>query len=222
MTNIKNLFQVNNGLTQTNHDKPQSWFEKHKNLFGGIEHWVENKGAPYLNSFIFKDLPETAKIFDTVSREGVHDYEKEQKAKQHIDEYLFNTIKNHSDTNFYLIFPPYSRANYAIMRRKTPQNFFLHQEMIRYVVEKTKNYKNIHIYGFEDQDFPNDIANYRDTTHYHPRFNSMFLDAIAAGTHELTPENVEDYLKRCEQKAWDYDIPALNAQVQRLLKTSAK
>ena len=106
------------------------------------------------------------------------------------------------------------------MRRNGPQGFFLHQEVIRYLVNRTKDSKNIHIYGFEDMDFPNDIANYKDTSHYHQKFNSMFLDAIAAGEHELTPENVENYLKRCEQKAWDYDIPALNDEVQRLLKAA--
>ena len=106
------------------------------------------------------------------------------------------------------------------MRRNTPEDFFLHQEIIHHLVERTRDRKNIHIFGFEDMDFLDDIANYKDMTHYHQRFDTIFLDAIVSGEHELTPENVEDYLKRCEQKAWDFDIPALNDEVQRLLKAA--
>lgn len=43
------------------------------------------------------------------------------------------------------------------------------------------------------------------------------LDAIRAG-NELTPENVEQYLWDCQEKAWNFDIGALNAEAQRLLR----
>lgn len=220
LKNIKNIFKINNGLPILDHDRPNAWHDHpaRRKLFGGIEHWAAHKNDRHVRPFFSQQLPSAAKTFHTAKRDEVHDKKRESLAKQYVEKYILDIIKNHRDTNFYLIFPPYSRFNYALMRRTSPKSFFLHQEIIRYLVDSTKDYKNIHIYGFEDQDFLDDIANYKDIIHYHQKFNSMFLDAMAAGTHELTPENVEDYLKHCEQKAWDYDIPALNARVQELLK----
>lgn len=222
LPNIKNLFRENKGLTKKDHDRPNAWYHipYHRDRFGGIEKWVVHKENPQIRDVLFQQLPSGARAFPHNVRQEVHDSEKEKRAKVYVEKYLLEPIKGHDETNFFFIFPPYSRLHFAYQRRNGTSDYFLHQEIIRYLVERTKDNKNIHIYGFEDQDFPDDIANYKDTTHYHPRFNSMFLDSIATGRHELTPENVEDYLKRCEQKAWDYDIPALNDEVQRLLKAA--
>lgn len=223
LKNIIRFFQINDWLTGKDHDRPRAWFNRPDitNRFGGIENWVTHQTSS-ISDFLHHQLPTIAKAFKSVSRHESHDLSREKLAKEYIDKNILEIIKNHPETNFNFIFPPYQRFIYANMRRFAPGYFFLHQEIIRYIVEKTKDNKNIHIYGFEDQDFLDDIANYMDAVHYHPRFNSLFLDAIAEGRHELTPENVEDYLKRCEQKAWDYDIPALNDEVQRLLGAAAK
>lgn len=222
--NIKKLFQNDSGLTLTDHDHPMAWFHvpDHRDRFGGIGQWVAHKNNPQIKDLVNQRLPQLAATFPTDTRRTIHSPEKEKLAKQYIEKYFLDIIQDHDGTNFYLIIPPYSRLLYAIQRRKNPEDFFLHQEIIRYLVERTKEKKNIHIYGFEDQDFLDDIANYKDATHYHQKFNTLFLDAIAGDKHELTPENVEEYLKRCEQKAWDYDIPALNDEVQRLMKKAAK
>lgn len=222
LRSIRNLFQPQKGLTRRGHDRPNAWFTDpgHADRFGGLTQWVKHKDDGQVRDFLEGGLQRAAGSFARVRREVVHDSEKEERAKLYMERHLLEIIQDAPDTSFFLLFPPYSRFVYADMRRNTPEDFFLHQEVIRHLVERTKDRKNIHIFGFEDMDFPDDIANYKDTTHYHQRFNSMFLDAIAAGKHELTPENVEDYLKRCEQKAWDYDIPALNEEVQRLLKAA--
>lgn len=222
LPNIKNLFREDRGLTQTDHDRPTGWFRdlEQMNRFGGIENWTAQKENPEVRGFLLQQLPRAAKTFASNVRKEVHNREKEKKAKEYLEKYLLEITKGHDETNFFFIFPPYTRFYYANMRRNNAPDYFLHQEIVRYLVDRTKEQKNIHIFGFEDQDFLDDIANHKDATHFHPKFNSMFLDAIAAGRHELTPENVEDYLKRCEQKAWDYDIPALNDEVQRLLQAA--
>lgn len=221
---LKKLFQPHMGLTRHDHDRPNAWFAipAEKNRFGGIEQWVANKEDPHVKDFLQHDLSRAASLSAAAERREAHAAEREERARAYVEKYILDIIKGHDATNFYFIFPPYSRFYYANLRRNAPEDFFLHQEIVRYLVERTKANKNIHIYGFEDQDFPDDMANYKDIYHYHQRFNSQFLDAIASGSHELTSENVEGYLQRCEQKAWDYDIPALNARVQALLEAARK
>lgn len=221
---IRKLFHGNRGLTQSNLDRPCAWYDipDRRDCFGGIENWVAHKDNPSITTILLQDLPDAAKSFASASREEVRDPDRERQAKKYVEKYILEVVKGHEGTNFYFIFPPYSRLKYAMMRRTRPKEFFLHQEIVRYLVNKTKENKNIKIYGFEDQDFLDNIANYGDYMHHDQKFNSYFLDAIAAGKHVLTPENVEDYLKKCEQKAWDYDIPALNAKVQSLLRETAE
>lgn len=218
--NIFNLFKKRRGLEQVNMDRPMAWEEnpEHSRRFGGIENWVANKEDPQIKDWLSNELPHTAKIFSAAARKEVHDAKREKAAKHYITEYLLKIISAFPDTNFYFIFPPYSRFFFANKLRNSPADFFLHQEMVRFLVKKTMKMKNVHIYGFEDQDFPDAIENYKDVTHYHQKFNSLFLDAMVSGKHELTSKNVEEYLKECEQKAWDYDIPALNDKVQRLMR----
>lgn len=220
---IKKIFQPHMGLSRRDHDRPNAWLDipAEKERFGGIGQWVAHKDNPHVKGFLEHELPQAARTFAAKSRQEVHDAKREQLARDYVEKNILDIIEGHDATNFYFIFPPYSRFYYAKMRRNAPQDFFLHQQIVRYLVERTSGKKNVHIYGFEDQDFLDDMANYKDMLHHHQKFNSLFLDAMAAGAHELTPENVEDYLKRCEQKAWNYDIPALNDEVQHLMKKAA-
>ena len=77
---------------------------------------------------------------------------------------------------------------------------------------------NVHIYGFEDLDFLDNIENYKDTGHYHQKFNSFMLDAIAQNQHRLTPDNVDAYLAKAEQRALTFDVVKLNNEAQSLLR----
>ena len=88
-----------------------------------------------------------------------------------------------------------------------------------FIVSKTKSkrYKNIRVYGFDDMLFTNDISNYTDLVHFKPEINLLMLDAIANKTHLLMPENVEDYLARSEKLAFDFDIVKLNNEAKAIL-----
>lgn len=216
--NIDKLFKRHYGLQKVDMDRPNAWIKPHVTIrFGGLVNWVISTDE-YIKNFFLYDLPASAKKSKQAMRKRIHNFIREQQAKEYIQKYLIDIITQYSKTEFFLIFPPYSRYYYADKLRNKPEDFFLHQSIIIYLVNLTKDMPNIHIYGFEDLDFLDDIANYRDTTHYHPKFNSLFLDAIRAGQHELTPRTLKKYLEDCEQKAWDFDIPKLNAEAQRLLQ----
>lgn len=221
--NIKNLFKKGNGLKKDNMDCPNAWFNYpiYASRFGGLENWIEKKDHHVIKDFLLH-LPKNSEKAQQAVRKNIYDAIIEQKSKEDIQKYIIDIIKQYPNTNFYLIFPPYFRYHYAVLRRNSPEDFFLHQSIITYLVNLTKDIPNMHIYGFEDQAFLDDIANYMDTLHYHHKFNSFFLDAIRTGQHELTPQTLKKYLEDCEQKAWDFDIPKLNAEAQRLLQEAEK
>lgn len=223
ITNIKKLFKKNRGLKKEDIDLPTAWCTAPiaTLLFGGLANWIAKKDNPAIKDFL-SHLPTNTQKSQQSIRKYTHNFIKEQNAKEYVQKYLVDIIIQHPNTNFYLIFPPYFRYHYAVLRRNSPEDFFLHQSIITYLVNLTKDIPNMHIYGFEDQAFLDDIANYMDTLHYHHKFNSFFLDAIRTGQHELTPQTLKKYLEDCEQKAWDFDIPKLNAEAQRLLQAEEK
>ena len=67
------------------------------------------------------------------------------------------------------------------------------------------------MYGFNNLSYTDtdDIANYRDFTHYNTDMNSLQLDAIKNKSHILTLENIDMYLNTMQQKIQNYDITPL-------------
>ena len=70
------------------------------------------------------------------------------------------------------------------------------------------------IYAFDDLNYADEIANYKDLAHYNVDMNSMQIDAIANGTHILTPENIDEYLQTMENKIKAYDLAPLIQEIK--------
>ena len=85
----------------------------------------------------------------------------------------------------------------------------LKAKSLRYIITQSSSYKNVKIYGFDDLDYADDIANYKDLIHYNTDLNSIQLDAIKNQTNILTPQNIDKYLATMEQKIKSYDIEPL-------------
>ena len=83
---------------------------------------------------------------------------------------------------------------YAIWKQSDPNAFQIYIETLRMVVNETSKYSNVFIYGFDDQSFLDDLANYKDTSHYSPEYNSRILTWIKNGEHLLNTENLENYI----------------------------
>ncbi|CAM4085776.1 hypothetical protein [Campylobacter armoricus] len=85
--------------------------------------------------------------------------------------------------------------------------------MIKYIIQKSKTFENVKIYGFDDLDYADNIANYKDLNHYNIDMNSMQLDAIKNQTNILTPENMDEYFKIMVEKIKNYDLNPLIKQI---------
>ena len=199
-------------------DMPNVWFTElsHARRFGGLQNWVKNSDNPQVHNFLLKELPEMARQAENPRAISQPSNLKLEQCQQYIDEHIFNIIKEYQNTKFYFIFPPYFRYSYTKMIYDN--TYYIHKFAIRYIVSKTKSMPNVHIYGFEDLDFLDNIENYKDTGHYHQKFNSFMLDAIAQNQHRLTPDNVDAYLAKAEQRALTFDVVKLNNEAQSLLR----
>lgn len=202
-----------------NSDRPNAWFYQPNQMcrFGGLDNWVKNIDKQGIKPFLTKELPAQALLAKNKSKQIQADPENELIMRHYIEENLLNLIRNNPTTEFHLIFPPYYKYTYAVMRQNNSKKFYLHQQAIRYITNCTEILPNLFVYGFENQQFSSDIANYKDTTHYSPEINTLLLESIAQKKHLLTKENVDTYLRECEMQAYEFDIAQFSAEAQSLI-----
>lgn len=189
--------------------------------FGGIEKWFAAKN----NAQIITALSNISKAAKTIEEQAsLNEVEVDTDATiQYIEENLMRYVRSHPEVQFHLIFPPYSRITFAQWYQPhQPTYAERHKSAIRYLANQAKNIKNLHVYGFENMDFLDDIANYKDTSHYHPSFNSMMLEAIRNNRHTITSANVDLYIKTAEKKAMDFDLIGLSRKIDAYLEAQKK
>ena len=128
------------------------------------------------------------------------DVSKEEKL---LETFLLSFIRKYPNTYFHLILPPYSRLHFKI----NPKAFIERKKITYWLLQQTKDLKNVTIYGFDTLDYADDIGNYAgDTIHYNNDMNSLELDSIQNKKHILTSDNIESYFDIFEQKIQNYDL----------------
>jgi hypothetical protein len=203
------------GLVEWHSDQDQS------RRFGGLENWLAAKNSDEIRGAL-KELSKSINSINSgnipvtdVNRVRLVNFEHQKVFNEH----LIASVTKYPTTEFYLFFPPYSRLKFAIQKQSDPQAFVEYLEILRMVVTECVKHPNIHVYGFETEDFLDDIANYKDTMHYHQQFNSKMLQWMKNGDHELTPENIERYIQEISIRASSYDLQEIGAKVDAYLAT---
>lgn len=187
-----------------------------KKYFGGMANWNEwqkEQAVRLYSEYVKND-------FRPKSEETKRLNFDEQKI--YLQESILRIIKENPQIEFYLIFPPHTRFYYALFPfseahhkgRKGKEIFAEVRQILPYFTQEVENLKNAKIYGFDNLDYADNIANYIDHEHYYLDMNSMQLDAIANGTHILTAQNIDKYLATMESKIKNYDITPLIKQIQ--------
>ena len=193
---------------------------EHAKRFGGLDKWLAAKN----NIQVKGALREISDAIRTIHSQAPAPVDRSHVLKaasgrmRIIDENLVRYISGHPSVRYYLFFPPYSRLKYAILKQSNPEGFEVYLETIRSVVRECEKYGNVEVFGFETEAFPDDIANYKDTTHYHPRFNSKMLTWMKNGRHRLTPANVDAYIETISHLAAAYRIDAIGNKITSYLE----
>ncbi len=112
------------------------------------------------------------------------------------------------DTTFYYFLPPYSIVYFDNCNQTS--TLWYEFEKLEYATSLLVGYDNIQLYAFfDDYDLITDLDNYKDWTHYSEDVNSMILQAMAAGEHQLTAEHYQDYFAQITEYYTSYDYDAI-------------
>ena len=182
--------------------------------FGGIKQWLrytyefDNNANFNGGDLDIKDMKRMATALAYNPKSFTETIESNQ---QYVEENLLTFARANPNTKFSIVIPTYSRLFYRLNSEIFPKE----KVILKWLVNEVANMENVAIYGFDDLPYADDIANYKDLTHYNIDMNSMQLDAIANGTHILTPQNIDTYLATMESKIKNYDITPLIAEIKQ-------
>ncbi|MGJ0366215.1 hypothetical protein [Aliarcobacter cryaerophilus] len=201
---------------------PNVWFtsKTHSDRFGGLDNWFKAKNNSQIKG-AFSSIVSTSEKIKKGEKIPLDDIEENNKKHEdYLNEYLLDNVKKYKNTKFIFVFPPYSRMLYAQWKQYNQPNYEIHKAIIKYLVQQSVLYKNLEIYGYEDKEFLDDIANYKDLSHYHQWINSMMLQSFKNKTELLTIQNVDNYIKVAEDKAQNYNIFEISDKIEEYLKNN--
>lgn len=121
----------------------------------------------------------TEAIFDDLQKLNVY---------KTVTQNITDLIKQYPDTTFYLFFTPYSAYYWDTLNQSKTLSATV--DSFEYVSELLLECENVRLFSFFDQ--YKVICNpnyYKDINHYGGTVNTMMLDWMSFGRHELTREN---------------------------------
>jgi len=209
INNLKYLIKFTSSGHHSSLDCPNAWYDNPSNTkrYGGLYNWFEAKNSAQIKK-AFKEISDVAKkvkMGEVAQRP--RDFQKRVgMARKYIDTYVLYFAESHPETEFVLILPPYSRLNYAMQAQYYKDDFKIYKIMVRYLVLKSKDYPNIKVFGWGNYPFVDNIANYKDPSHYEYKINSWMLSAIMQDEGLLLTDNVDKYLNIFTEKSLKFDL----------------
>ncbi len=198
------------------------WYsnQEYSQRFGGLNNWLQAKNNAQIQQAL-KSIAASIRTIHSGIPQVIHWSEvalARQKHERIFTDDLLKIIAKYPATRFYLFFPPYSRLNYAIKAQSAPQSYEEYLDIIRFVINDCAPYRNVRVFGFDTESFVDDLANYKDTEHYHPRINSEILHWMKNGEHELIPANLEAYIHDISGRAQHYPLRDIGAEIDVYLQ----
>lgn len=188
-------------------DRPAAFFADSEHLLGGIKNFAKND----------YNLNETKRALEQIKNGQISKDELNKKdlvlIKELFDKDVIEPIKNHPNTQFIMVITAYSVVKSAIAFQTNPAGAQLQKYFLKYLLEQ--NLPNLKIYGYDDMEFTNDIANYVDLGHYSKEINSAMLEWIAQNKGLISLENVDAYWEKYAQKSLEFDLKKFKDEIQK-------
>ena len=126
---------------------------------------------------------------------------------------LCRVVEDHPDTEFYFFLPPYSMIWWDDAARNGLKEVYLYDE--QQAAARLLEYDNVRFFDFQnEEEIVTDLNRYMDTVHFDPEVNRTMCEAMAAGSSEVTAENLEDTFAATRTLMEQYEqevIPELEA-----------
>ncbi|MDR2107532.1 MAG: hypothetical protein LBO73_03365 [Holosporaceae bacterium] len=208
---METIFYRNN-LTD-NLDCPNAWWHACKRYFGRVSGWI--KFAVAGDRHTRHLLKSVIRVME--AKDKINDGDLQSDYYTPINDCLIDFCKKHTQTMFIIFLPPYHKI-YWKTESALGSRFELHYTGVKYLLQNTKNYKNIIVFGFDNDSFTTDISRYRDGKHYDEKINSYILNAIREKTHILTVENVDEYFEKMKKDIQHFDLKHFYYQIKGFKK----
>lgn len=188
-----------------NLDRPKAWcFEaRYVKRFGGFQNWLKN---PDTNMKSILNRIKNGYLCSLKKNNKVAVKTDLDKNIEYLNEVFLDIVKKYPDIEFHMVIPPYSLLSNALNLQSDKKSIDNNREIMKYLVQRAQELSNLKIYGFDNESFKSDIANYKDLEHYHQDINSYMVDCIANKSNILTSKNIDDYYARMKNAALNYDI----------------
>lgn len=169
-----------------------------------LNYWMTTRRA---EAYAYYDKTEEYKKFEKRAKEthykplGHVTYHEEEfpAALKHV----ISPVQHHPHVNFIFLFTPQNRLSLKVMSPGRLRNYYAVQ---KFLVDNVSGFSNVSIFGFEDVDqVVANLANYRDSIHYHSGVNEWMLKEMSEGRHRLTRENMDAYILRATSPLADYE-----------------
>jgi len=115
-------------------------------------------------------------------------------------------VDGHPETEYVFFFVPFSMLYWDYESRNGTLDATM--ESFRYFISELLTRENVRIYFYHDEwDIAQNLDNYSDYSHYNNETNSWMIQAMAADTDRLTPDNYLQVLEDMYEflKAYDYE-----------------
>lgn len=130
-----------------------------------------------------------------------------QQCKDNLEN-LLPFIEENPDTNFMIVFSPYSIMNWE--KKVLAGTLEAQLYVDAYTIEQFLNYENVRVFYFQDEyDMITDLDQYMDTCHYTEEYNHYIEQCLKSGKNEVTKENYGERLKNMYEIAVSYDYDAV-------------
>jgi len=195
-------------------DRPNAWYKlkMHEIRYnGGMGNWFKIKKNMPMHR-IFLNTLKTFKQRRLMKRGKSKNI---VQLKNYLNETILRSAKNYPNTEFIFVLPPYSRVEYAIKAQYYRDDFELYKSSLKYLMDKSIQYHNIKIFGWGNENFVDNLSNYRDFWHFSFQINSLIIKYIQSDKGLLTVSNIDDYLNIFTQKALDYNLSELNDKIEQ-------
>ncbi|RBA56867.1 hypothetical protein DQ403_13200 [Stutzerimonas zhaodongensis] len=200
-------------------DRPNAWirFPEHAARFGGLQNWFTARNDPQIQGAFRLIIESAAKAGHQPDPDEAELANARQRIIEYSNQYILDHARRNPATTFHFVFPPYSRAKFAILHQSEPIRARQHEATLRHFAEAATQLENVQVYAFEDQDFLDDIANYKDLSHYSPDINDLIVERIRQGKNNLDAQNVERYIDTARTQALRFDLVGFGARLEEYL-----